>query len=370
MLHNLGKLLVLCYFPDEYEEIKKEMLEKEIAEDNAVHSVLGISYNELGMAVSRSWNFPETIVRSMEVPPPGVIDPPRTEYDILRNLTNYANDLCDIVGNIEDENWGRAASRMANRYQKCIPLPVQQMDDLLASAANKIDQFSEIVRIDPTSSAFIKKLSSHIKPEKEEPPEAISETVESGKGLFLETLKASPKSPDAVAKAQAYIFASGVNEIADAMKSSYSLSDVMYMILETMYRACEFNRVIFCLRDVKEAKMVARFGLGEGAEKIVPFFQIDMGQTSDVFNIAINKGRGVVIEDADAPTIARSLPAWYRTHIGAPAFLVYPLVVKGNCIGLFYADKDVRGSLLTESQQKSMDDLNRMAIEVITQKHG
>ena len=59
----------------------------------ASQSVMGVTYTDLGMAVSRSWNFPDKIVRSMEVPPAGVIRQPRTENEILRNLSNYSNDL-------------------------------------------------------------------------------------------------------------------------------------------------------------------------------------------------------------------------------------------------------------------------------------
>ena len=69
MLFNLGKMLVIYYFPEEYEEIKKRMLQTGLDETGASKAVLGIPYNALGMAVSRSWNFPEKIVHSMDSPP-------------------------------------------------------------------------------------------------------------------------------------------------------------------------------------------------------------------------------------------------------------------------------------------------------------
>ena len=81
MLHSLGKMLAICYLPEEHAEIKKRMTERGFDEAMASRSVLGVTYNDLGMAVSRSWNFPDKIVRSMEVPPAGVITPPRTEHE-------------------------------------------------------------------------------------------------------------------------------------------------------------------------------------------------------------------------------------------------------------------------------------------------
>ena len=38
------------------------------------------------------------------------------------------------------------------------------------------------------------------------------------------------------------------------------------MILETMFRALGFRRIVFCLRDPKTETLTGRFGLGEGAD--------------------------------------------------------------------------------------------------------
>jgi HD-like signal output (HDOD) protein len=368
MLYNLGKLLVICYFPEEYGAIKEQISQKGIDENRAAHAVLGISFNELGMAVSRSWNFPDMIVRSMENPPPGVIEKPKTEHETIRNLTHYAHDLCSAVTNTKDEEWGKTMSEMSFRYQKSIPLPVKQMENLLDSAAAKIDNFSEIVKLDKKSSTLLNKLYAHRKAEEKEPPDAMPDDQQAQKGFATETTQPGTKPTTAIVQEQKLIVTNGINEIADVMKGTYRLSDVMYMILETMYRGFEFNHVIFCLRDVGEKKMVGRFGLGEKSEAMVKLFQIQIGQVSDIFNIAISHGKGITIDDADTPSILQNLPEWYRA-VAAPAFLVYPLVFKGNCIGLFYADKNRKGTILTENQRNDMEALRNMAIDVITQKH-
>ncbi|MBN1614575.1 MAG: HDOD domain-containing protein [Deltaproteobacteria bacterium] len=370
MLSNLGKMLVICYFPEEYGEIKKQMIEKGIGEGHAAISVLGISYNELGMAVSRSWNFPDTIVRSMESPPPGVIEPPKTEFETLRNLTSYSNELCEIIMNTQDEDWTKAISEMSSRYQKSIPVPVKQMETLLETATSKIDNFSGIVNLDRKSSTLVNKLTAHFRPPVEEPQGEVPGGFKPKDASPTETIQDAGKPVDIVARDRAHIVTNGIAEITDVMKGGYNLSDVIYMILETMYRGFGFNRVLFCLKDVKGEKMSARFGLGDRAEDVVKVFQIRIGLSSDIFNIAITQGKGILIEDADAPTIVRNLPEWYQESVAAPAFLIYPLVIKGNCIGMFYADKDKKGPILTEVQRNSMEELRNMAIDVIMQKHG
>ena len=46
------------------------------------------------------------------------------------------------------------------------------------------------------------------------------------------------------------------------------LNEVLRMILETMFRALGFRRIVFCLRDPKTETLTGRFGLGEGAEAV------------------------------------------------------------------------------------------------------
>ncbi len=76
MLFNLGKMLVICYFPDKYEEIKRRMVDLELDEVKASTSVLGVSYNDLGMAFRGPGIFP---IKLSEVWSPCPITPGSAE---------------------------------------------------------------------------------------------------------------------------------------------------------------------------------------------------------------------------------------------------------------------------------------------------
>ncbi len=152
------------------------------------------------------------------------------------------------------------------------------------------------------------------------------------------------------------------------MKGAYNLGDVIYMIMETMYRGFLFDRVVFAMRDAIRTKMVGRFGLGEGIDSIIRHFNFEIHSATDIFNIAIARAKGIVIDDAETPSIVRSLPDWYRLTIAAPSFLIYPIVVRGICIGVIYADRKTKGALLTESQMEQMEELRKLAVDAIEQK--
>jgi GAF domain-containing protein len=154
------------------------------------------------------------------------------------------------------------------------------------------------------------------------------------------------------------------------MKGQGNLNDVLYMILETMYRGFGFNRVIFCLRNVAQGKMVARFGLGENSDDIVQHFHFRLRKTSDIFNIVVTQEKGILIDDAATPNTLKILPEWYRGIVAAPSLLIYPLVTAEGCIGLFYADKKTKGTMLTEAQKNFMEELCDITIQAMTQKQG
>ncbi|MCU0581812.1 MAG: HDOD domain-containing protein [Syntrophales bacterium] len=368
MLFNLGKVLVICYFPEEYQEIKKRMIENTIDENSAARSVLGIAYKELGMAISKSWNFPDKIVHSMEGLPAEDIKKPRTEQEVLQHLANYSHDLCDIVANSFEGDMHTALESLARRYQNSIALNAAQSVTLLETATAKVDQYSEVVRVNPKTSSLLKNIKKLGQPER---------AGDSGAGPERQPTRAggtSGTSADALSrigtqeKEQAQTLQNGIQEIADVMKGTYNLGDVISMIMETMYRGFLFDRVVFAMRDVTRTKMVGRFGLGEEIDGVIGHFTFEIRSTPDIFNIAIARAKGIVINDAESPSIVRSLPEWYRLTIAAPAFLIYPIVVREICIGVIYADRKTKGALLTESQMEQMEELRKLAVDAIEQK--
>ena len=75
---------------------------------------------------------------------------------------------------------------------------------------------------------------------------------------------AEPQPADNAAE----VLAAGIQDITNTMVESFRLNEVLRMILETMFRALGFRRVVFCLRDPKTDTLTGRFGLGEGVERV------------------------------------------------------------------------------------------------------
>src|SRR5204863_7377034 len=134
----------------------------------------------------------------------------------------------------------------------------------------------------------------------------------------------------------AEVMAAGIQDITNSMVENFRLNEVLRMILETMYRALGFRRVVFCLRDPKTDMLTGRFGLGEHVERVSPCFKVSVKAPSDLFSAVCIKGADTLISDATVANIATRLPPWYRQTVNAPAFLLLPLMLKGAPFALIY----------------------------------
>jgi transcriptional regulator with GAF, ATPase, and Fis domain len=181
--------------------------------------------------------------------------------------------------------------------------------------------------------------------------------------------EAESKNAEAQHRQSVDVLSAGIQDITNAMVEDFKLTDVLRMILETMLRALEFDRIIFCMRDAKTEMMTGRFGLGNGVEAYVKGFQTHLkANTPDIFGVVCIKGADSMISNATEAHIAKRLPAWFREGINAPSFLLLPLQIKGAPFGLIYADKATPGELdLDEKQLALLRTLRNQAVMAFKQ---
>jgi eukaryotic-like serine/threonine-protein kinase len=149
----------------------------------------------------------------------------------------------------------------------------------------------------------------------------------------------------------------GIQDITDTLAGdSFRLEQVLRMVLETMWRALDFRRVVFCLRDARSDTIVGRFGLGLDAQAVAKRFRVQLGavpgEQPDLFATACRKGADMLI--SDAARMAERLPGWFRSEVNAPSFLLLPLVMKGAPLALIYADKGEAGAIVLEDKELAL----------------
>lgn len=164
------------------------------------------------------------------------------------------------------------------------------------------------------------------------------------------------------------ILTAGIQDISNTLVEGFKLNDILRIILETMYRAMGFKRVVLCIRDAKAGVMQGRFGFGPDANDIAKGFRFPLSFTPDIFHAATSKGVDLLITDIDDPKIAGRIPDWYRRAVPAHSFVLFPLNIKGNPIALIYADRDEPGGIsIPDKELQLLRTLRNQAILAIKQ---
>lgn len=364
LFQNLGRLLAEFYFPEEARTVRSlcTSARNPVSEATASASVLGLNYEMLGTGVAKAWGLPEGIQRSMRRP---MGEPPaRQPADLserLRWTAGAANEMADILLHAEPKDVDARLSLVAKRYAKALGATVEEIQTTTAVARKKLIDMAAAMDLHVSAGSAASKLL------KEPTATDLLGGAQQGNGpdslSFIELHATEVQSPTVVAVPVeskpahhvAQILSSGIQEITDSMVDEFKLSDVLRMILETMFRALDFRHVVFCMRDPKVEALTGRFGLGQGVDTLVRAFNIPLKATpTDLFSVVCLKGADTMISDASEPHLAQRLPEWYRKSVNAPTFLLLPLMLKGRPFGLIYADKAEKGGLVLDEKELAL----------------
>jgi len=375
MFQNLGRLLAQFYFPEEATRVRTlvQSAREPMTERAASTSVLGLSYEDLGIGIAKAWGLPVGIQRCMNKPtgaPPSQV--PVESAERIRWIALASNEIADVLLKSEPKDVEARIALITKKYAQAMGSSGKQVMAATVKARQKLIDLAAAmeIRVNPGSAAA--KLL-RMPDELVSRPASLQAETDGNLGRFeLQATQSAPLSADAPISRSGVVsetLAAGIQDITNAMVEDFKLTDVLRMILETMYRALEFDRIIFCMRDPKTEMMSGRFGLGQGVEAHVKGFKTHLkAATPDLFGVVCLKGADTMITDATEPRIVQRLPAWYAKSLNAPTFLLLPLQIKNAPFGLIYADKVQHGSLeLDEKELALLRTLRNQAVMAFKQ---
>jgi len=356
MFHNLGRALTEFYFPEEADQIRRMTRVERIAQAGkaapapvaewvASTRVLGMSYEQLGLGVAKQWGLPETLQASMHrpegEPPHRLVQHPEERQ---RWLAHAANDVADVILRTEPAQAHAKVHAMAQRYARSLGVTAEAFDLAADQARQRLAQMTEAMGIALPKNSLALRLLAPLTPAPDDSLAALQ--LQATQVLMPEDPSSSQRMNRELA---VETLAAGIQDITNAMVENFKLNEVLRMILESIYRALGFRRVIFCLRDPKTETLTGRFGLGAEVESVVASFRIKLrtvpGEQANLFEAVCQRGADTLIVDAGAANIAERLPSWFQGPVAAQSFLLLPLALKGQPFALIYADKARAGEI-------------------------
>lgn len=383
MLHNLGRMLALFYFPAEMVVIQQRVETEGITIARASTAVLGMSIESLGIGIAHSWGFPDQLVQSMKKLPDGKIRKPVGSVESLRALAGFSNEVCELVLSTPVMERDKALGKLVARFSDSVPMTEKKLVVLLEKAMQEIAQFAQAVNVNLKQSDFARqaaKWAGMLGPPGEVHALDAGATSEAVDALDASVLQAHAPLRPASSKADGTalprtadvaeaILTAGLQEASNSLvDDNVPVNDVLHMVLEAIYSGMGFAHVLLCIKDGRHNTMCGKFGFGEGVQALAKAFSFSLDSSPDVFLVALQNNADILITDIDDPKIATRVPAWYRKHVTAKTFVVFPVIVRGKPIGMIYADQPHAGEIvIAEKELSLLKSLRNQAVMAIRQ---
>jgi putative nucleotidyltransferase with HDIG domain len=116
LLHDIGKLVVYQFYPEEFKKIIKKQLKEDVVDYEAEEEVLGVGHQDIGTFLAEKWKFKKEILESIRDHHKALASlPVHAALIRMSNLFTKAAGLCfpwdmkvfEIPG---DPAWGRLAA--------------------------------------------------------------------------------------------------------------------------------------------------------------------------------------------------------------------------------------------------------------------
>ncbi len=152
MLRNLGRMLALYYFDDDFEEIER-LVQSGASEEEASRTVLGVSLAELGSAVGGVWGLPAGVVACMADTGGG-----HGDAKVVLSAVRLADALVSVDVARDPDHASLLA--VAAQLPTAAPPGLAVLHAVLAAAVEKFRIFAPALEVDLAGSACVQRLQS------------------------------------------------------------------------------------------------------------------------------------------------------------------------------------------------------------------
>lgn len=368
LFQNLGPMLAWMHFRDEATQIEAQLAEAGTPVDGSDHAalqktsrdVLGMGYEDLGVEVAGQWGWPEELQLALRRLEPRDPEEPVGHDERLRVACTAANHLARQMLEIEDPQALEAClAQFTEAYGIPLGLDVEHLTSIVERSRQ---QWADLAVMLGMSVPGIAKAGANNKagaagtasktparPGAAAPAKATASSQARAPQPVMSKAPApaiTPMRPRApVPAAVGAALSVALEAISQRAMSDAPLGEVLQFVMAQLQQSLQLQRVVVCLRDSASGELRGRLGSGERAMQLAPMFRVPMRPPGDLFGLLCTKGADTLISDASDALIAKSLPVWFHQQVKAPTFLLLPLTLGQQPLGLIYGDRAHANSL-------------------------
>jgi putative nucleotidyltransferase with HDIG domain len=322
LLHDVGKLILLRHAPEQYRRIL-DRVEKGEDQLEVEREELGHTHADVGQAVARSWNLPNSLVNVL-----ANHDRFGEKGNNLQNVVALANHIAKVYYAVVQKASALRLTDLEKLARTRLGLPPEKLAGVLNSLRSNVEECLEIFGLqEARESKRVADLGGE--PSGEEHLQAIFVQMESDihrKSAQLSLLQ----------------------QVSHTLVHESDPDVVFPTILEGLYVGLQLERVALVLPDGSGGREKRAFG--PDVEDVLPLLDMDENKGHPLSTV-LETGRPLSVLDRSMPAYGELVCAW---EWPAPCFAAVPVSGASGVVGLLIGD---RGAIpLTD------DDLEMMAL--------
>ena len=342
LFKNIGRVLVASFDHHLYKQIQGTQTGDASGAHGAVIHLLGCSYERFSEAVLQEWQIPDTIIQALASLPGGELKKAAHRSDWLKQVASFSDALASMLVNGDQQfsanTMAQRCEPLLKKFGRALEIDQSQLEQILQKVERETRELANSMDLTmPLATYGI----AQIEHADLDDVDGLSEfMLESFDTTQTQEIERHPSGKPLNARD---LLLAGVQDVTQMLASDQGkLSDMILLVLETLYSAMGFRFATACLRDVQNARYLARVAIGDQYEERQKQFVFSSKEEKTIFHLAMSNNADLMISDAMVPKIQNLLPQWHKNLLpDTRSFIVLPLVVQQKTLGFFYADRIV-----------------------------
>jgi HD-like signal output (HDOD) protein len=351
LLHTVGAIALAYFLPEKYQLLQDQLHQSPLSKHQLEKNILGTTIEQIGQCMAHSWEFPDTIVRTMEHFDINTDDRPRGDLQINRAVSSLATDLVAKLhaSNSSPLSFADIVTGMTN----IIGLDHKIIENCLVDSYRSSAALASIYGLktetlipdsNPSNDSSRDRLASrlaylgtHINTDETLSDAPASEQPHNTAASAIANRIVNPVIADQPVIDMENLF-QYVQEITALTTSGASLNLIFTKTIEGIQRSAGFDRTALCLISPDHSSYAARLVYGDDTTCLKDYFSLPVDINDDIFSSILMTGNEIVVNDSREASWTKVLKNDFYTSTGALSFIVSGLRLSNKPLGFFYAD--------------------------------
>ncbi len=144
LLHDIGKLIICCFMPEDHKRIKQQLQMQRISDYQAEEAIIGYSHTLIGRMLAQNWKLPAAIQEAIEFHHfPVGLESDDGKYSCIIHVANYFAHLIFEKRIPEIEGWFHLRPEVKEQFS-LTPETTEEISRLLLEEYSRSSTFMQM----------------------------------------------------------------------------------------------------------------------------------------------------------------------------------------------------------------------------------